>query len=383
MLAKDRANLEQKITLVNKLLSETASKTQKSRGELAVLNNQIKFREDLIQTLSEEIEGLGDEIDLSEEKVCWMEEDLVKIRQHYGKIVQVTYQNMYENNTWMAIFSAKSFSEMFYRIFYYKQFSNYRKKQIQTIFDTEKEIQTQISLFRNAISEKESLIVEKQQEVEKLEASKGTKAALYQSLKSKETEYRNELAAQQSELKSIIENLNLADVAPPPPPKPKATAKIAEKTAVSKSAETTTYSNDGKSFDKKKGHLPWPIPSNNAVVIGKFGETEDEYGNTVTNEGIFLRTPQGQNVVAIHEGVVSGVTKVPLSGSLVILAHGNYRTAYINLSDVKVHTGDAIKAGQVIGTVRTDPRTDEAIFQFMVMQNPKKYLNPLTWLAKD
>lgn len=377
MLAKDRASLEQKITLVNKLLSETASKTQKSRGELAVLNNQIKLRGDLIQTLSQEIESLGDEIVISEEKICWMEEDLVKLRKNYGQIVRVTYQNMYQSSGLFSILSAKSFSEMFYRIVYFKQIANYRKKQIETIFATEKEIQSQISIFRNTIAEKETLILEKQQEMEKLEIAKGSKAILYQELKSQESEYRNQLASQQSELKEIIENLNLADI-----PAPKIATKNNNAPAGT-GVKVTPYLNDGKSFDKKKGNLPWPIPSNRAVVIGKFGAEEDEYGNHVTNEGIFLRTPQGQEVFAIHEGVVSGVTKVPLSGSLVILAHGNFRTAYINLIDVKVKSGDAIKAGQVIGTVRTDPRTDEAIFQFMLMQNPKKYLNPLSWLAKE
>ena len=98
MLVKERQALEDKIILVNKLLSETASKKQKSRGELAVLNQQLELREKLITTLESEIQTLDRDILILEEQICLLEEDLVEIRANYGQIIAVTYRNFHQQN---------------------------------------------------------------------------------------------------------------------------------------------------------------------------------------------------------------------------------------------------------------------------------------------
>lgn len=377
MLAKERANLEEKITLVNKLLTETASKTQKSRTELAVLNNQIQLREQLISTLENEIAVFEDEIALSEERICYMEEDLVKLRRLYAQTVRVAYLNLPDSYSWLMIFGANGFREAYNRFVYLFQYAQYRKRQIKQIVRTETEIAETIQARKAMIVEHEAMINEKLAEVDKLTQSKTTKASVYESLRSQEANYRQELAAQQAQLKQVIESLNLAEA-----PLPSPTPKKSEGKMAAKSEKTNIYENDGKSFDKKKGHIPWPVPANKAIVVEKFGDSEDEYGNKVSNAGIKLRVSQGQQVVAVHEGIVTAVHEIPLSGTIVIMAHGKYRTAYANLDQIKVKKGDAVKAGQALGSVRTDSRTDEAITEFMVMITPNKYLNPLLWLAK-
>ncbi len=373
ILMKERQSLEGKIILINKLLLETASKKQKSRSELSVVNQQLQLRESLIITLEDEIQALDQDILNLEEKICLMEEDLIQIRGNYGRIINSTYRHLHKQNIWLAIFSAGSVKEAFQRMVYFRQFSAYRKNQIALILRTEEEIKSSIRQYEASIQEKSQLIEEKKREMERLEENKSNKIILFTQLRNKENEYRNELELQRLSLKNVLDNLKLDD-SPPPPAKNKATGEKGKPQKVG-------YDPTGKDFAKMKGKLMWPIPAAQAVITEKFGKVKDDFNNDVQNDGITIRTAKGQSIMAVYEGKVAAVMKVPMSGMLVIVSHGEYRTAYTNLTDIAVKPGDYVKSGQVIGNVRLDPRTDESVFQFLI-HRPPSYLNPLQWLNK-
>lgn len=375
ILMKERQSLEGKIILINKLLLETASKKQKSRSELSVVNQQLQLRESLIETLEKEIQALDFDIMNLEEKICLMNEDLIKIRENYGRIINTTYRHLHKQNIWLAIFSSGSIREAFQRMVYFRQFSAYRKNQIALIVKTEEEITVSIREFEAAIREKSELIEEKKKEMESLEESKSNKMILFTQLRNKENEYRNELELQRLSLKNVLDNLKLDDSPPPPPAKAKNTEEKGK-------PQKVNYDPTGKDFAKMKGKLMWPIPASQAVVTEKFGKVKDDFDNDVQNDGITIRTAKGQSVTAVYEGKVAAVMKVPMSGMLIIVSHGEYRSAYTNLTDVAVKPGEYVKSGQVIGNVRLDPRTDESVFQFLI-HRPPSYLNPLQWLIKN
>ena len=182
--------------------------------------------------------------------------------------------------------------------------------------------------------------------------------SLFFALKDKESQYRKRLDQQRRALKALIRRID-ASYSTKVPAKNNAT---------------------GRSFARLKGSLPWPIVAGNGLVVGKFGETEDAFGNRITNDGIFIRTRPAEIVRAVYEGKITGVQKVPLSGTMVIIEHGTYRTVYANLESVKVKPGEQVKSGDEIGTVRTDERTEETIFNFMVYRSPDIFENPQTCL---
>lgn len=372
LLMKERKDLEGKIILINKLLSETASKKEKSRGELAVVNQQLELRKNLITTLEKEIETLDSDLIGLEERICLLQEDLLKIRKNYGSVINITYRNFQPQTFWLAVFSADSFREAFRRMIYFRQFSAYRKNQIRLIKDTETKIGESVSEIEKTIQEKSTLIEEKSQEMERLQESKSNKIVLYTQLRNKENEYRNELELQRLSLKNVMDNLKTEDT----PISPKVVGKKGKD-----APQKSEYDPTGKDFKTMKGKLPWPVPASQAVIIEKFGQIKDEFDNDIQSDGIRIRTAQGQPVAAIYEGKVVAVMKVPLSGMLVIVTHGKYRSAYTNLTDITVKPGDSVKTGQVLGKVKPDTRTDECSFQFLI-HHPPDYLNPLQWLAK-
>ena len=86
-------------------------------------------------------------------------------------------------------------------------------------------------------------------------------------------------------------------------------------------------------------------------------------------------------MLCIFQGEVVGVQFIPgYSSYMAIIRHGSYYTVYSNLEEVSVKRGQTVKAKEVIGKVRTDPKTSAAEVHFEVWQE-KNRMNPLDWLA--
>ncbi len=357
-LKKEREKLEDRIRLSSQLLAETSYQRDKSLVELSLLNEQIKAREALIRRLNIEIDDLGNEITDLDAIICAMEEDIEDVKEQYALTAQTTYKTLESDNWLLAIFSAESFAEAYYRTQYLQQFTTYRRTQLRRLRKTKAFLLQKTAELQGAIQARELLIQEKQDELNRLKNTKATQNSLFFTLKEKENKYRVRLTQQRKALKSIIKRIDR-----------------------NYGVKATGKNNaTGKSFKQQRGKLGWPVSASNSIVVGKYGVTKDPFGNRITNDGIYIRTPKGQKVQAVFQGKVTGVQKVPLSGYVVIVEHGIYRTVYDNLDKVSVKKGAAITMGQEIGTVRTDPRTNETILNFMIYRIPNVFENPLRWV---
>lgn len=144
--------------------------------------------------------------------------------------------------------------------------------------------------------------------------------------------------------------------------------------------KTTPTVADG-GFAAMKGSLPRPVDGNWRVT-SRFGRQElpDLPGVVYDNPGINVEVGIGSSVKSIYSGKVSGVYMVPGYQTVIIINHGNYYTAYGNLKNPSVKVGDAVKAGQRLGSAaenQDDPGHGELHFE--VYRNREK-LNPLEWI---
>lgn len=359
-LNNERKRIEERIRLSSQLLEETSYKRDKSLVELALVNQQIRDRESLIGSINREIEAITARIQELDQIICAMEEDMNQVKEDYAHTAAVTYKTLEDDNILLSVLSARSVADAYYRAQYYKQFSRYRKTQLERLQKSTRFLTIKADELNENIQEREKLLTEKREELNKLKATKADQNNLFFALKAKESQYRKNLDNQRNALKSLIKRID-------------------KSYGVAASA-TTTNNATGKSFAQQRGRLVWPIRSGKGIVVGKFGITTDPFGNRISNDGIYIRTPKGEQARAVFQGKVSGVQKVPLYGYMVILEHGIYRTVYANLSAVTVKKGEQVSSGQTIGTVRTDNRTDETVLNFMIYKIPNKFVNPLRWV---
>lgn len=359
-LTNERKRIEERIRLSSQLLAETSYKRDKSLVELALVNQQIKDRESLIASINREIATINERITELDQIICSMEEDIEQVKTDYAHTAAVTYKTLEEDNLLLSVLSARSVADAYYRAQYYKQFSRYRKTQLERLQKSARFLTSKAEELNDNIREREKLVLEKREELNKLKSTKADQNNLFFTLKAKESQYRKSLDNQRNALQSLIKRI--------------------DKSYGVAATVATPNNATGKSFAQQRGKLVWPIRSGQGIVVGKFGLTTDPFGNRISNDGIYIRTPKGEQTRAVFQGKVSGVQKVPLYGYMVILEHGIYRTVYANLSAVTVKKGDQVTSGQTIGTVRTDNRTDETVLNFMIYKIPNKFVNPLSWV---
>jgi septal ring factor EnvC (AmiA/AmiB activator) len=136
-----------------------------------------------------------------------------------------------------------------------------------------------------------------------------------------------------------------------------------------------------KNFELNKGKLPWPV--SRGVVIQRFGTQPHPVVKTakIKSNGIVIATEKSAKVKTVFKGQVLSVLKFRGSNPTILIQHGNYITAYKNLSKVFVSKGDVLESGQAIGEVFTNKTNSQSTIQFSIFKKTTP-LNPLFWILK-
>jgi lipoprotein NlpD len=122
------------------------------------------------------------------------------------------------------------------------------------------------------------------------------------------------------------------------------------------------------------GILGWPV---RGVLYARFGTKGHE-----PHDGIDLAAPAGTPVTTAAAGKVLYAGEQKGYGLIVIVEHERLVTVYAHNRDVRVKTGQVVRAGQVVSTVGDSGRTSGPHLHFEVRRDgrpvdPLDYLGPV------
>lgn len=374
-LKHDKEKIEEEIQFNTKLLSETKQSKKVSLNQLILLRDQIKNRENLIQTMNAQLYQVNKQIDLNNELLGDLRQDLNKLKQDYADMIYFAYKNRNAYTRLMFLFAATDFNQAYKRLKYYQQYSSYRKTQAGLIEETRQEITGTQEELLNHKKEKLQLLEALKSETNQLNLEKDRKNNTIQNLTKKEKELlktirEKEKAAKklQKEIEKIIaEEIRLA----------------AEKSGTTKSSgfsltpEEMQLSNN---FAVNKGKLPWPLER--GIISSTFGEHAHPVLKNVKtkNNGIDILTDKSARARAVFSGEVTRVISIPNYNYVVMIRHGEYLTVYSNLVEVYVKKGDKIETKQEVGVIHTDNMEMKTELHFELWKG-KTLLNPANWIA--
>ncbi len=341
--------IEEELELARKLREESKGSELPGTTDVSVMGREIKLTKSLIVQFETEIELNSQRIAEAEETICQLQDDLDDIRSGYARTARATYKSLGKQNFWVLLFSAKNLTDAFYRAIYYRQYIRYRASQINLIRQAQFFLEMKSKDLERRVTEKRDLLSRRGKASTRLIATESEQKQLMTEIKKRGTTART----------IPTPKINLLESGTNPDPE----AGI-----------------DKGSFEKSRGGLAWPVPSREAFIVTPFGTSEDAFGNQVVNDGVQIRTVRGQEVRSVYQGVVTGVQPIPLGGEVVIIQHGSYRTVYDNLTDVVVQVGQKVNSRDLIGKVRTDPRTGETLLHFLIYKTPDKFVDPARWL---
>ena len=372
-LESQRLKLKNEIKEINSLLIDNSKKTKMAYGDLENISIKININQDLIKVTNDQINMLVNEISENENKVFDLNTIVEQAKNDYSKMVFNSYKSRLKESKLMFLLSSDNFLQALKRTQYMNQYSINRRNYANKIILNINKIKAINDTINKSLSKKESLLIENRIEEKNLLKEKSKQSSLISSLKRKEKSYKNEIDKKQklsNQLDKEIERL----------------IKIAIKESNKDSDEdvfklTPEAVLTAKNFLLNKGNLPWPVER--GVIIQRFGLQPHPVVRTtkIQSNGIVIATTKNAEVRSVFKGKVLSVLKFKSSNLTVLIQHGNYITAYKNLSQVNVEKGDNVNSLQVIGNTFNNDQESKTTLQFSIFENTKP-LDPYLWIAK-
>ncbi|MBN2595531.1 peptidoglycan DD-metalloendopeptidase family protein [Labilibaculum sp.] len=374
-LKKRKEQNAKDIAYTNSLLTNTLKNKNVTLGQLNLLNQRIKARKALIESIENEISYLNSQIGKMNADVKGLEDELNKLKQQYAKLIQYAYKQRNSHEKLMFLLSAKDFNQAYKRYKYLQQFSEYSKEQGKQIGSKKDSLKASLLRLKKAKSEKVVLLSDKTKENQSLAQEKSQQSEIISKLKQREKQLRDDLKQQQQytkklerEIQKIIESQ----------------AKLAAKKnkGGGKFGLTPEEKILSESFDQNKGKLPWPTKT--GFISEKFGEHKHAVLKhvNVRNDGVNITTDSNAECRSIFKGEVTHILSMPGLNNVIIIRHGEFFSVYSNLSSVSVKKGDTVSSKEKIGEVYTDQAQSQTVLKFQLWKGSTK-LDPSLWLYRN
>ena len=420
--AQDKAELEKKrkqtlqeIEMLNKQYNEIKKSKKQSIGQLALIQNKIRLRNEVIGTINKQVRTIDKDINTSYVEMRRLKKDLDTLKMNYAHNVVYAYKNRSSYDFLNFLFSANSFNDAIRRVSYMKAYRNYRAQQLDAIYKTEALYKDKIVQLTNNRKEKSMVLQDETKEKLELEKDKQEQALVVNDIKKKEGEINKSLAAKKKQAQQLqaaitaainreiaaakkeakdradkerkdreaadrIAKENIKTNPSATTPSTTVSAPVVKKDEPKKIESYLEYNKEdialGASFEISKGRLPFPV--DNGYVSINFGSYTIP-GTTIKGSQDFMTiaSPAGTTVKACFEGEVFSVFDVG-GNTAVMIKHGKYFTTYSNLSSASVSKGQNVKTGQAIGRVGTNLDGDGELNFVLAREN--QMINPAPWL---
>lgn len=373
-LEKQKEAIQKELKEINSLLFINKKQKASTFTDIENINYKIQRKQEVIKLTNRQINLLNIELEKNKNQQIDLSKRLKEVKAAYKEMILRSYKSKSGKNKLMFVLSSESFFQAFKRTQYIKQYAAFRRNQANKIVT----ISDELKLINDELIErkklKETLLTNNRLTQKSLEKEKNQANEIAFKLKSQEKKYKKNILAKQKESLKIDKQID----------------KLIRE-AIAASNKTKTKSNSfnltpeaialAKNFELNKGKLPWPV--SRGVVIQRFGTQPHPVVKTakIKSNGIVIATEKSAKVKTVFKGQVLSVLKFRGSNPTILIQHGNYITAYKNLSKVYVSKGDVLESGQAIGEVFTNKTNSQSTIQFSIFKKTTP-LNPLFWILK-
>lgn len=377
-LEQRRQELRQEIKKINQLQLENKSKEKSQLSLIENYNYKISVLNNLITVTNQQANFLTREINTNQKKISKLREELKDLKEDYAAMIVKSYKSKNQQSRIMFLLSSNNFKQAYKRLQYMKQYSNHQKQQGQEIKAKSEELQSINTSLLKQKENKQRLISENREVQKSLESERKQHQVLMASIKKNINIYSAQIRTKQREADRIDRELEriIREVI----------AKSNKKAGKSETSSGFSLTAEEKvlasNFVSNKGKLPWPVEK--GFVTLRYGKQPSPIDKSliIRSNGVRIATEKGAKVRAVFSGEVSRVVVLKNLNPIVMIRHGNYITAYKNLSKVYVKEGDKIVTKQEIGEVFTNPSNGDSILNFVIYDQKVNTLDPASWIYK-
>ena len=360
-------SLNDEIQRLRGKIDKAESQERSAVKKILNLDEEISLTEKLIKALKREEENTRGRISRLKENIQKNEDELQFLRERYELRIVNTYQKGQLTDL-EKVLSSTTWRQAMYRTHYLKIISEIEQnmtKKIEKLLIaiSQQKLEMEVTLRNNL-----NLKREKEKNIKsyrKLRISREKELNKIRSNKKSLTNYIDEKEAGIQQLESIIKKV-LED---------KARFEREERIRQQQQALKT------KSFKSLKGNLPWPAQGR---IIAKFGrQWNPKHKTTTDNPGIDIKGQPGSEIKSIMNGVVTTITYLRGYGTTIIVDNGGgFYTVFSHVTNIQTHVDSEIRAGDVIAYMGDSGSINGAKLHFEIWGKGQK-LDPEKWLMKN
>lgn len=361
-----RARLEREIEILDKQLSENASKSSSVLSNLTLIRKKVANRKALVAESERKVREYSDKIYMKQRSINRMQARIDTLSIQYSKLVLSAYKNRDTRLWYMYILASDNLAQAFRRMSYFKNLSSQMNQEARRIKAAKEELEKEKAELQVLKKDAESVKAERAAELKKLQGEEKQSDKIVKQLQSNRKKYQSQLASKKKQVDALNREIERL-----------VNSAMGGGKSKTSSGKTDFDRKLAAEFSRNKGNLPWPA---DGPVVDKFGQKyHPVYKNLKLppNNGVDIALSKGAKVRAVFDGVVKQIVVMPGYNKCILVQHGNYFTFYCKLGTTSVKAGDKVKTGDLLGTV--DVINDQILLHFQVWQGNKPQ-NPESWL---
>lgn len=319
-------SLEKKIAQDEQELEALTKQKASASKKVKVLGKQIENRNNLIKETNSKIKILEGEVTASENKINRLSNELHKLEKSFSLIARDAYLN-YRFNTIYALFlTSSNFRECIDRIIMYRSAARHRENQMKKISKIRQDVTEEKISLANKKNELDKSVKKLDRQKKKLGEDLSTVKQSVKNMSKKEKQLLDDKKAQEKLLDEAIKTLR----------------------------KLTKGNQQGKAFSTSTTGLRIPVSG---------GKVRKYKGNTAEIIG-----QKDAVITSIFDGKIVSVKRNKINQKYdVYIAHGEYISAYTNLSSVCVKKDDVVLRNQQIGVIASSINIETGDIEYRIM----------------
>ena len=310
-----RARLEREIEILDRQLSENASKSSSMLSNLTLIRKKVSNRKALVAESERQVRQYSDKIYLKQRTINRMQARIDTLSQHYTKLVLSAYKNRDARLWYMYMLASDNLGQAFRRMYYFKNLSSQMNQEARRIKEAKLELEKEREALQALKKEAESVKVVRAAELKKLQGEEKQSNKIVKQLQSNRKKYQAQLASKKKEVDALNREIERM-------------VSSAMKGGASKgsSAKTEYDKKLAAEFSRNKGNLPWPA---DGPVVDRFGQKyHPVYKNLKLppNNGVDIALSKGTKVRAVFDGVVKQIVVMPGYNKCILVQHDDNRS---------------------------------------------------------
>ncbi len=215
-LQGQRAAIQKKIREQEQALKKNQADVKERLGQLMNINSEIETRKNNIEGIQKDITQLESNIDILKVQLKNLEQQLAERKTKYIKSMRYMARHHSVQEKLMFVFSANSFTQMYRRLRFIRQYAAYQKAQGEAVMTKQAQVTDKHKQLENVKGHKNNLLYKGQQEKTALEGKRTEQQEVVKSLQNQQKTIQSIINEQQKKdaaLNAQIDRLVAQEVA--------------------------------------------------------------------------------------------------------------------------------------------------------------------------